>query len=48
MVTYKEFTEVLDLLLDVDELTEWLGSLSEKQRDELYKHKILDEYDLLP
>ena len=37
-----------DLLHDINKLESFLEILSEKERDELYSHPLLTEYDLLP
>ena len=44
----KSFIEILDLIHDADKLEAFLAILDEKQRDKLYSHPILKEYDLLP
>ena len=41
-------TESLDLLHDTNKLEAFLAILTEEQRDKLYDHPILKEYDLLP
>lgn len=41
-------TESLDLLHDTGKLEAFLSILKEEQRDKLYDHPILKEYDLLP
>lgn len=40
--------ESLDLLNDTNKLEAFLAILTEKQKDKLYSHPILKEYDLLP
>ena len=40
--------ETFNLLADVDKLETFLMELTEKQKDQLYSHPILKEYDLLP
>jgi len=40
--------EAFNLLADVDKLETFIMELTEKQRDQLYSHPILKEYDLLP
>ena len=42
------FTETLDLLHDTGKLEAFLSILTEEQRDKLYDHSILKDYDLLP
>lgn len=44
----KNMLEIFDLLGDVDTLEDFLLKLDEKQREKLYSHKLLQEYDLLP
>ena len=41
-------TESLDLLHDTNKLEAFLSILTEEQKDKLYDHPILKEYDLLP
>ena len=41
-------TESLDLLHDTNNLEAFLAILTEEQRNKLYDHPILNEYDLLP
>lgn len=41
-------TESLDLLHDTDKLEAFLSILTEEQKDKLYEHEILKNYDLLP
>ena len=41
-------TESLDLLHDTDKLEAFLAILTEKQKDKLYDHPILKNFDLLP
>ncbi|MFW9971918.1 MAG: hypothetical protein ACFFDF_17145 [Candidatus Odinarchaeota archaeon] len=41
-------TESLDLLHDTDKLEAFLAILTEEQRDKLYDHPILKDFDLLP
>ena len=41
-------TESLDLLHDTGKLEAFLSILTEEQRDKLYDHSILKDYDLLP
>jgi len=41
-------TESLNLLDDTDKLEAFLMILTEEQRDQLYDHPILKNYDLLP
>lgn len=38
----------MDLLQDTDKLEDFISFLNEEQRDELYSHPLLKEYDLLP
>jgi len=40
--------EVFDLLNDVKELEEFLATISSWEREMLYKHPLLKEFDLLP
>ncbi len=44
----KQVTEVLDLLDDKDDLETFLDKLPALQREKLYRHKLLKDYDLLP
>lgn len=48
MEQYKEMKNVFDLLNDVDKLEDFLAKLPEEKRLKLYKHKLLEVYDLLP
>ena len=41
-------TESLDLLHDTNKLEAFISILTEEQRDKLYDHPILKDYDLLP
>ena len=41
-------TESLDLLHNTGKLEAFLAILTEEQRDKLYEHPLLNEYDLLP
>ncbi|HUW89130.1 MAG TPA: hypothetical protein VMV43_01275 [Candidatus Nanopelagicaceae bacterium] len=40
--------ESLDLLNDTNNLEAFIAILTEEQRDNLYSHPILNEFDLLP
>ncbi len=44
----KNMLEIFDLLGDVDTLENFIMELTEKQKEKLYSHKLLQEYDLLP
>lgn len=53
MKTFREekltnLTESLDLLHNTDHLEAFLSILTEEQKDKLYDHPILKNYDLLP
>ena len=45
---YTNMLESFDLLNDSDKLETWLSYLTEKEREKLYSHELLDEFDLLP
>ena len=45
---YHELVNAFNLLSDVDKLEKFLSRLTPGQRTKLYKHKLLNEYDLLP
>ena len=40
--------EMFNLLTDIDRLEFSFKRITEKQRDQLYSHPILDDFDLLP
>jgi len=46
----EQMLAVFDLLADKERLDEWLGTLTEAERDKLYAHRLLKETygDLLP
>ena len=44
----KNILEIFDLLGDVDTLESFIVKLNEKQKERLYSHPLLKEYDLLP
>jgi len=44
----EKFIEVFDILADKVKLGNFLELLSEEESDKLYKHPLLDYYDLLP
>ena len=48
MVGKKEILKVFDLLNTVDLLEETLAHMTEEERDELYSHPLVKEFDLLP
>ena len=48
MVDKKDTLKIFDLLFDLELLEDFLMKLPEKERDELYSHPLLKEYDLLP
>jgi len=45
---FKNMLGIFDLLTDQDNLELFLSKLTEDQRDKLYGHALLQEYDLLP
>lgn len=45
---FTHMLETFDLLADIDKLDDFLANLSQKERDELYSHPLLENYDLLP
>ena len=44
----KDLLKAFDLLADVELLEDFIMKLPENERDELYSHPLLEEYDLLP
>jgi len=40
--------ESLDILNDTDKIEAFIAILTEEQRDKLYSHELLKEFDLLP
>lgn len=48
MVEKKDMLKIFDLLYDIELLEDFLMKLPEKERDELYSHPLLKEFDLLP
>lgn len=44
----KNTLEIFDLIHDLDKLEDFLMELTEKQKEKLYSHPLLEEYDLLP
>ena len=44
----KNTLEIFDLLENDNILEDFLMELTEKQREKLYSHPLLEEYDLLP
>lgn len=44
----KDLLKAFDLLEDMELLEDFLAKLTQKERDELYSHPLLDAYDLLP
>lgn len=44
---FKNMLEIFDLLTDQENLELFLSKLTEDQRDKLYGHALLQEYDLL-
>jgi hypothetical protein len=47
-VSFDDVIKVFDLLNDIDKLGDFLAKLSDEQRDKLYNHPLLSQYDLLP
>ena len=45
---FNTLTRALDLLKNIPQLEVLLENLSEKERDFLYSHPIVQEFDLLP
>ena len=45
---FNTLASALDLLKDVDKLEILLENLSEKEKDFLYSHSVVQEFDLLP
>jgi len=45
---YHELVNTFNLLSEHDRLETFLSKLTSGQRTKLYKHKLLNEYDLLP
>lgn len=48
MVDKKDMLKIFDLIYNVELLEDFLMKLPEKERDELYSHPLLKEFDLLP
>jgi len=47
-IILKEMLNTFEILQNNEQLDKFLENLSEKQREDLYKHPILDDFDLLP
>jgi hypothetical protein len=45
---FKKLIKSFDLLYDLELLEDFLSKLPQNERDELYSHPLLQEYDLLP
>lgn len=45
---FKDLLKAFDLLYDLELLEGFLAKLPQKERDELYSHPLLKEFDLLP
>lgn len=48
MVDKKDMIKIFDLLSNIELLEDFLMGLPENERDELYSHPLLKEFDLLP
>ena len=45
---FNTLASALDLLKDVDKIDVLLSNLSQEERDFLYSHPVVQEFDLLP
>ena len=45
---FNTLASALDLLKDVNKLEKLLENISEEERDFLYSHSVVQEFDLLP
>ena len=45
---FKDLIKAFTLLNDVELLENYVSKLSQNERDELYSHPLLKEFDLLP